>query len=76
MIVSYDLSKPPGGRVVKAEVRCTECEVPEFVPLDLEKVYKVVLPSFLVSGGDGYSMIRDNAIEHNFGEIFWTFAIQ
>ncbi|XP_022100679.1 5'-nucleotidase-like [Acanthaster planci] len=69
MIVSYDLSKPPGRRVVKAEVRCTECEVPEFVPLDPDKVYKIVLPSFLVSGGDGYSMIRDNVIEHNYGNL-------
>ncbi|XP_038059746.1 snake venom 5'-nucleotidase-like [Patiria miniata] len=69
MIVTYDLSQTKGSRVVNAEVRCTECEVPQFVPLDLEKVYKVVMPSYIVGGGDGYSMIRDNVIEHDYGNL-------
>ncbi|EDV20502.1 5'-nucleotidase [Trichoplax sp. H2] len=58
--VVYDLSKPPLSRVTKAEVRCTNCTVPVFVPLDDKKFYKMVISSFMANGGDGYTMFRDN----------------
>ncbi|XP_033635029.1 5'-nucleotidase-like [Asterias rubens] len=67
MLVTYDLSRRRGNRVVSAEVRCTECAVPEFQPLDIDKEYRIILNSFLASG-NGYTMIRDNIITHEVGK--------
>ncbi|KAK9956333.1 hypothetical protein ABG768_014075 [Culter alburnus] len=65
----YDLSKPPGNRVKSVNVLCTECQVPRYEPLNPKKVYKVVLPSYLVDGGDGYSMIKDQKLKHDSGNL-------
>ena len=47
MIVTYDLSRPPFDRVVDALVRCADCDVPTYEPLDAGKIYRVALPSTL-----------------------------
>lgn len=60
ILVTYNLKYPPGQRVVSVEVRCTECSVPDYEPLKLDKTYKIIAPSFIVGGGDGYTMIADN----------------
>ncbi|XP_072534748.1 5'-nucleotidase [Salminus brasiliensis] len=67
--IEYDLTKSPGQRVKKASVLCTECRVPSYEPLDPKKIYKVVMPSYLVDGGDGYSMIKPNMLKHDSGDL-------
>lgn len=42
----------PGRRVLKVEI----LEGEEYVPLDLSKTYRVVTNSFLLNGGDGYTV--------------------
>lgn len=64
----YDLSRKPGDRVVKLDVLCTQCRVPSYEPLQMDKTYKVVLPSFLANGGDGFQMIKDEALRHDSGK--------
>ncbi|KAF6364998.1 5'-nucleotidase ecto [Rhinolophus ferrumequinum] len=66
--VVYDLSQKPGNRVVKIEVVCTQCRVPSYEPLKMDEVYKVILPSFLANGGDGYQIIKDEALQHDSGD--------
>ncbi|XP_026548670.1 snake venom 5'-nucleotidase-like, partial [Notechis scutatus] len=66
--VVYDLSQKPGKRVVSLNVLCTECRVPTYVPLEMEKTYKVLLPSFLAAGGDGYYMLKGDSSNHNSGK--------
>ncbi|XP_023389179.1 5'-nucleotidase isoform X1 [Pteropus vampyrus] len=66
--VVYDLSQKPGDRVVTLDVLCTRCRVPSYEPLKMDEVYKVVLPSFLASGGDGYQMIKDEVLQHDSGD--------
>ncbi|XP_007111493.2 5'-nucleotidase [Physeter macrocephalus] len=66
--VVYDLSRNPGDRVVKLEVLCTQCRVPSYEPLRMDKVYKVILPSFLANGGDGFRMIKDEVLKHDSGD--------
>ncbi|CAM5131846.1 unnamed protein product [Natator depressus] len=65
----YDLSRPPGSRVVSIEVLCTACRVPAYVPLQMDETYKVILPSFLQQGGDGYSMLKNKSLSHNQGDL-------
>uniref|UniRef100_A0A8C8SL53 5'-nucleotidase n=1 Tax=Pelusios castaneus TaxID=367368 RepID=A0A8C8SL53_9SAUR len=67
--VVYDLSKPPGSRVVSIKVLCTACRVPVYEPLQMDETYKVILPSFLYQGGDGYSMLKEKSLNHSHGEL-------
>uniref|UniRef100_A0A8C1CAJ5 5'-nucleotidase n=1 Tax=Cyprinus carpio carpio TaxID=630221 RepID=A0A8C1CAJ5_CYPCA len=69
ILVVYDLSKSPGNRVKSVNMLCTECRVPRYEPLNPKKVYKVVLPSYLVDGGDGYSMIKEQKLKHDSGDL-------
>ncbi|XP_072041639.1 snake venom 5'-nucleotidase-like isoform X2 [Amphiura filiformis] len=60
--VTYDISKDPyNGRVVEVLVLCTECRIPEYFPLDDERLYRIAIPSFIASGGDGFGVLRDHA---------------
>ena len=49
---SFDKTKPPGSRVVSAEVR----EGDGYVLLDPKKIYGVVSNNYMRSGGDGYTV--------------------
>lgn len=66
--IEFDLSKPPGSRVRSLSVLCTKCRVPRYEPVEEETVYTVVLPSYMVKGGDGFSMITNETLKHNSGE--------
>lgn len=65
--VVYDLSKSSGDRVQRLYALCSECLVPRYVPLDVDEIYKVVVPNFIANGGDGYRMISDNKMDHTTG---------
>ncbi|XP_033966962.1 5'-nucleotidase [Pseudochaenichthys georgianus] len=67
--VQYDLSKPVNQRVVSLSMLCTECRVPKYEPVDPEKTYTVVMPSYIVGGGDGFTMIKDELLKHNTGDM-------
>lgn len=66
--VEYDLSREPGQRVRSLRMLCTGCRVPRYEAVEEEALYRVVLPSYLVTGGDGFSMIRDETLKHDSGE--------
>lgn len=67
--VEFDLSKPPDHRVKTLNILCTNCRVPHYEPVQDQLLYKVVLPSFMVSGGDGFSMIKEEMLKHNSGDL-------
>jgi 5'-nucleotidase len=56
MKFSFDKTKPPGSRVVSAEVK----EGNGFVLLDPKKVYGVVSNNYMRAGGDGYTVFANN----------------
>lgn len=66
--VVYDLSRAPGSRVVSLEVLCTACRVPAYVPLQMDAIYNVTLPSYMLFGGDGYSMLKDKNLGYSKGK--------
>lgn len=66
--VEFDMSKPPGSRLSRLDIVCTKCRVPRYEPVQDHEVYTLVLPSYLVAGGDGYSMIAEEMSKHNSGE--------
>ncbi|XP_013419065.1 5'-nucleotidase [Lingula anatina] len=60
--VVYDVSKPVGSRVVSLDVRCADCVVPEFKPLVETQLYNVATSTFLLGGGDGYEVLKNNIL--------------
>ncbi|XP_047537492.1 apyrase-like isoform X1 [Vanessa atalanta] len=56
----FDGALPINSRVINATVRCIECRIPRYEPLDLDKMYKVVTQTFIGNGGDGFTMISNN----------------
>jgi 5'-nucleotidase len=70
--VEYDLSQPNGKRVTKALARCGECRVPKYEPVETNKTYNVIMPSFLTKGGDGYTVLVKN---HKKEQEMGTFTI-
>lgn len=67
--VEFDLSRPPGQRVRSLMILCVNCRVPQYEPVQDQVVYKVVLPSYLVTGGDGFTMIKNEKLKHNSGDL-------
>lgn len=67
--VEFDLSKPPNHRVKSLNILCTKCRVPHYEPVEDSVVYKVVLPNYMVGGGDGFKMIKEEMIKHNSGDL-------
>lgn len=68
LAVEFDTSRPPGSRLRRLDMVCTRCQVPRYQPVQDQEVYTVALPSYLVAGGDGYSMIAKEMLKHNSGE--------
>ncbi|XP_078504286.1 5'-nucleotidase [Lissotriton helveticus] len=67
--IVYDLTRKPGNRVVTIAALCTECRVPVYRPLEADKVYKVILPSYIAGGGDGFGMIKNETLKHDSGDL-------
>lgn len=68
------MSQPVGSRLVEIYARCADCRVPQFLPLEDEKVYEVVMNTYMAKGGDGFDVIEKNAISNrNTGERFINF---
>lgn len=58
--VEYTVSNEPASRVTKLRVRCGDCVVPSYSDLDENKNYTILLPVYLVNGGDNYTVF----VEH------------
>ena len=64
LIVHYDIRNPIGERVISIKVGQPN-QSPETLPSVFdEKIYNVSLPSYLITGGDGYKMIPEHLIYH------------
>lgn len=75
----YDYNMEDGKRVVSVEARCVECEIPEYLPLDLNKMYNILVPEFLLNGGDGYEFptgTESQRLQKDDKEILMQFLMQ
>lgn len=61
--VVYNVKKPIGNRVESVEVLCSNCTLPVYEELDLNRMYGIIIDSFLYSGGDGYTMFKVSHVE-------------
>ena len=67
--VEYNITRRPFERVVAVNVLCSDCKVPKYEPIDMFKQYKVIMPSFLAGGGDGFLMIKEHGQNMKVGAI-------
>lgn len=52
----FDGSRPKGSRVISVSVRCIDCSVPRYRPLEPEKYYRVITTDFIGAGGGNYTV--------------------
>lgn len=62
--ITFNFKNPPGKRVQEVEVRCANCQIPTYEPLDKAKFYRIAAADFLVNGGDGFTVLSSNAKDH------------
>ncbi|XP_075168991.1 protein 5NUC-like [Haematobia irritans] len=55
---TFDYNNPVGTRVVEAKILCTNCDVPTYQNLREDQMYNVIVPYFLMNGGDGYKFVE------------------
>nr|XP_019551817.2 apyrase-like [Aedes albopictus] len=67
--VIYNVTKPAGNRVVSADIRCRECKVPRYEPLDLNKYYRVAIAAWIGNGGNGYTMFGEHRTNPRVGPL-------
>ncbi len=60
--VVYRGRSPEGNNVESVLVRCAACDVPEYLPLNETEHYAIILTSYLMNGGDRYTMLGEEAI--------------
>ncbi len=63
LVVTFDMRNDPGSRLVRAKLGRPE-DPGGFRDVDDDQDYEVAMLSFMVAGGDGYSMIPDNLRAH------------
>lgn len=59
--VVFNVTNPIGERVVSVHVLCNNCAVPKYEPIELDRDYRVICPSFLANGGDGFYVFEEKA---------------
>ena len=58
------MRRPLGDQVVDLQIRCLNCEIPEYEPLDPEANYTILTTSFVAGGGDQYEMFVNGRIAY------------
>ncbi|XP_003493965.1 apyrase [Bombus impatiens] len=58
-------------KVEDVKIRCRACEVPRYEELVLDQWYRIVLPTFLVQGGDGFVPFETCGRNHEVGYLDW-----
>ncbi|XP_026816651.1 protein 5NUC-like [Rhopalosiphum maidis] len=75
MHVTYDIKNAVGSRVQSVKIQCSECKLPSYEPIDLEKKYTIIMTKYMAYGGDQYKMIKDELISINILEFLETDAL-
>lgn len=61
MKVENDFKNPPGRRVAKVLMICGKCKIPVSTPLNVSKIYNILMNEFLSMGGDGFPIVSKSS---------------
>lgn len=67
MRVVVNVTEPVNHRIVSVDVLCRQCDVPRFEKLDINQYYRLIVPSFIAGGGNGY-VAFNNRRNHRKGD--------
>lgn len=66
--VEYDLTKKPGpSRIVSLLLRCGDCTVPTFKPVDMDANYTILMSEFLANGGNNFELFKLSSEKESLG---------
>lgn len=64
MKIVYNVTKPVNQRVQSVHILCRVCDVPRYEPLDVNLIYRLIVPSFIGSGGNGFKAFGDHRFNY------------
>lgn len=67
--VVYNMQRPTAQRVVSVEVLCSQCREPVYQSLNYTDTYNILINSYMGSGGNGFSMIKEKALSYKVGAV-------
>lgn len=56
--IAFNVTRPANDRITSLEILSSDCEGPKYERYYMNRVYGVILSSFLYGGGDGFDMIK------------------
>lgn len=68
MRVVFNVTQPINSRVVSVDVLCRQCDVPRYEKLVPSEWYRMIVPSFIGGGGNGYIAFGNNRRNHRRGD--------
>lgn len=63
--VTFNITKPVGQRVQSLHIQINQFG--DFESVHMSKLYTVIIPTFIASGGDGFTMIKSNRKNNRVG---------
>ncbi|XP_050084841.1 apyrase-like [Anopheles aquasalis] len=67
--VVFNMTQPAFQRVQHLSVRCQECRIPKYEPLDPNARYRVAIAAWIGNGGNGYQMFADHRSNVRIGPL-------
>ncbi|XP_067145303.1 protein 5NUC-like [Centruroides vittatus] len=61
MKIHYNMKKNPGKRVERMAIKCSNCRIPKYFPLNTTSYYKVAIPDFIYNNGDGFKTFAEKS---------------
>jgi 5'-nucleotidase len=58
--VVYNVTEPVNHRVVSVDVLCRHCDVPRYQKLEVNRWYRVFVPSYIGDGGNDFTAMSKN----------------
>ncbi|KAH8374095.1 hypothetical protein KR200_000315 [Drosophila serrata] len=55
--IKFNYSRPMGQRITEFKALCSDCQIPHYERVKTDEYYGVVIPSFLLNGGEGYNFV-------------------
>ncbi|XP_026671521.1 apyrase isoform X2 [Ceratina calcarata] len=69
--IVYKINSNGSRTALEVKIRCRACKVPRFENLKEDQWYRIVAPSFLVRGGEGYYPFETCRRNHRVGPVDW-----
>lgn len=66
--VEYDFNKQKGSRIRRVYLRCHNCKIPQYFPLEDDRTYRIITTRHVTIGVDGHYGISDNMQKLEFGQ--------